>query len=377
MSARPEGPALNPRLTEYHRALLDGRADGVPRLAQRAVLALASLPFGWAVALRNRGYDRGWLPTVNAGVPVISVGNLTAGGTGKTPCVEHLARWLSARNVRFAVLSRGYGRPVHRSSFSGLNDEALVLRDNVPGLAQYQGADRAASARLAVTRGRHRLLLLDDAFQHRRLARDLDVVLLDATNPWGYGRLLPRGLLREPVETLARAGAVVLTRCDQVATDSVSQLREEVRRLAPHAVVAETVHRPVDLINSDLETAPLESAAGRAAVAFCGLGNPQAFRNTLLGLGARLIAFRTYPDHHAYTPADLRDLQRWVTTQPPGGVVLTSQKDLVKLSRRHLGGRELWAVRVRLEFVAGQEELERLLEPLVALAAAGPDARAA
>src|SRR5262245_12493692 len=154
--------------------------------------------------LRNWLYDRGWKRTHRAAVPVVSVGNLTVGGTGKTPCVEFVARWFRERDRRVAILSRGYG------STGGANDEAMVLEENLPDVPHLQGADRVALAAAAVEELESEVLVLDDGFQHRRLARDLDLVLVDATNPWGHGAVLPRGLLREPASGLRRAGAVLL-----------------------------------------------------------------------------------------------------------------------------------------------------------------------
>src|SRR5262249_38735959 len=193
------------------------------------------------------------------------------------------------------ILSRGYG------STSGPNDEALVLEENLPDVPHLQGADRAALAGAAVEELESEVLVLDDGFQHRRLARDLDLVLIDATRPWGFGRLLPRGLLREPVFGLRRAGAVVLTRCDQVAPEERERIRARVRLTAPSVPVAESSHRAVELQNSDRTVAPLERLRQGPVAAFCGLGNPDAFRRTLTDLGADLCAFRTYPDHHSFT----------------------------------------------------------------------------
>jgi tetraacyldisaccharide 4'-kinase len=212
------------------------------------------------------------------------------------------------------------------------------------------------------------VLVLDDGFQHRRLARDLDLVLLDATNPWGGGRLLPRGLLREPPSALRRAGAVILTRCDQVPAEERERLRQRVARLAPGVPVAETTHRPVALVNSEGDEAPLELLREAPVAAFCGVGNPEAFRRTLADLGTDVAAFRAYPDHHAYTRADVGDLRAWARVLPPGGVAVTTQKDLVKLRLPRLGERPLWALRVRLHFAAGGEAVDSLL-----LAAAAPD----
>jgi tetraacyldisaccharide 4'-kinase len=325
----------------------------------RGGLRLASLPYGLAVRLRNGLYEWGWKERHKAPVPVVSVGNLTAGGTGKTPCVEHVARFYRGRGRRVAVLSRGYG------AGGGRNDEAMVLEENLPDVPHLQGADRVALAAAAVEELESEVLVLDDGFQHRRLARDLDVVLIDATNPWGHGHLLPRGLLREPPSSLRRAGVVVLTRCDQVGGAARDLLREAVRRLAPGAPVAETTHRPVGLGNGARAAAPIDRVRGRPVAAFCGVGNPEAFRRTLHDLGADVVAFRAFPDHHAYARADVDGLRAWARQQPSDCVVVTTQKDLVKLRLSDLGGRELWALRIQLHIEAGADEFDRKLEEAI------------
>jgi tetraacyldisaccharide 4'-kinase len=322
------------------------------------LLGLAALPYGLAVRVRNLLYHLGWKRSERVAVPVVSVGNLTAGGTGKTPCVEYVARWCRQQDLRVAILSRGYGAE------AGRNDEALVLEENLPDVPHLQGADRVELAKAAIEELESEVLVLDDGFQHRRLARDLDLVLIDATNPWGHGRLLPRGLLREPPSSLRRAGVVMLTRCDQVAADERQRLRERVRSLAPQAPVVETTHRPTELVNSDREEAPLDRLREQPVAAFCGIGNPEAFRRTLHDLGARVADFRAYPDHHPYSRDDVAELERWGRGQP-GGMFVTTQKDLVKLRVRQLGERPLWAVRVRLAVESGEQELHDRLRQAV------------
>src|SRR4029077_10261881 len=140
---------------------------------------------------RNLAFDHGWKTSVKVGVPVVSVGNLTLGGTGKTQCVEYLAKLFRGNDLQVAILSRGYGMD------RGPNDEALVLEENCPDVPHLQGPDRATLAQTAIEELESDLLILDDGFQHRRLHRDLDIVLIDATCPWGLGYLFPRGLLRE------------------------------------------------------------------------------------------------------------------------------------------------------------------------------------
>jgi tetraacyldisaccharide 4'-kinase len=349
-------PAAEPPRDASRRylALLRGEARGPWPALQRLALRLASLPYGLAVRLRNACFTRGWCRSERAPVPVVSVGNLTAGGTGKTPCVEYVADFYRRRDVRVAILSRGYG------AAHGPNDEALVLEENLPDVPHLQGPDRVALTRTAVAELESEVLVLDDGFQHRRLARDLDLVLVDATCPWGHGHLLPRGLLREPPSGLRRAHAVVLTRCDQVAPPDLEALKRQVARLAPGLPLVGSVHRPTGLVNGAAQ-APLDLLREAPVAAFCGIGNPESFRRTLEGLGAGVVDFRTYPDHHPYTRADVDALRAWAAGLPVD-FVLTTQKDLVKLRLDRLGPRPLWALRVRLGPGAGRDALDGLLE---------------
>jgi tetraacyldisaccharide 4'-kinase len=326
---------------ETFHTLINGRRRGPKAVLLRGALRLASVPYGWAAAVRNKLFDWGWKGSNRAAVPVVSVGNLTVGGTGKTPCVEYVCRFYRGLDLCVAILSRGYGAE------HGPNDEALVLEENLPDVPHLQGPDRVTLARTAVEELESEVLVLDDAFQHRRLARDLDVVLVDATNPWGHGYLLPRGLLRESRRGLKRAGVVVLTRCDQVSTEERAQLHREVARFSP-APLVETKHAPVGLINSERSESRLALLRDRPVAGFCGIGNPETFRRTLADLGASVCAFRTFADHHPYTREDVEELRRWARQQATDCIVVTTQKDLVKLRLPDFDGRPLWALRVEL-----------------------------
>ena len=348
----PARPPASPGPHARYLALVRGQTRGLWAAVQRLGLWALSLPYGLAVRLRNTAYDRGWLRVRRAPVPVVSVGNLTVGGTGKTPCVEYVARYYRNLGRRVAILSRGYG------AAGGANDEALLLEENLPDVPHLQGPDRAALAVTAVEELDSEVLVLDDGFQHRRLARDLDLVLIDATIPFGYGHLLPRGLLREPVSGLRRARVAVLSRCDQVDAAERGHLRQRLARIAPAVPLVEARHRPLELVNSDRAVEPVERLRGRSVAAFCGLGNPDAFRRTLTDLGAVVAAFRTWPDHHAYTRQDVDDLRQWAGALPGIDAVVTTQKDLVKLRISALGARPLWAVRIGLEVDRGQEALD-------------------
>lgn len=341
-------------MEEWWLAVVRGERRGPLALASRLGLRLANLPYGVGVWARNKLFDVGWKRVHKAPVPVVSVGNLSLGGTGKTPCVEYVARFYSDLGVRAAILSRGYGAE------AGRNDEAMVLEENLPDVPHLQGRDRAALAETAAEELEAELLVLDDGFQHRRLHRDLDVVLIDATRPPTRDWLFPGGTLREGIGSLRRAGAVVLTRCDQALAAEVEAIRERLSRRFPQLPVALTEHRPADLIGGD-EPESVESLAGKTVAAFCGIGNPAAFRRTLEGLGATVADFRTFPDHHRYTREDVDDLARWAERLPADALIATTQKDWVKLRLPALAGRPLRAVRIGLGFRDGKDEFDAAL----------------
>jgi tetraacyldisaccharide 4'-kinase len=346
------------------RDLVSGRRRGFSAALLRTGLRAASFPYGWAIRYRNRRFDLGHSEIHRPAVPVVSVGNLTVGGTGKTPMVEWIARYFRSRGVRVAILSRGY-----RAGEDGRNDEALELELALPDVPHLQNPDRAASAAVAVEELASQLLLLDDGFQHRRLARDLDVVLLDASEPFGFDHVLPRGTLREPVAGLQRAQAVVLSRADMLEAASREAIRRRVVELNPQAAWCEVDHRPAALLAADGARQPLADVAQRPIVAFCGIGNPAGFRHTLAALHGRVAAWREFPDHHAYARDDVEELAALVRTNDAAYAICT-RKDLVKLRVPAIGNAPLRAVAVELNFLAGQESFEKSLEPLASRALA-------
>ena len=291
---------------------------------------------------------------------MLAIGNLTVGGTGKTPMVEWVARWYRQKGLRVAILSRGYGQS------EGMNDEGRVLEENLPDVPHLQDPDRVRLAQIAVEELESQLLVLDDGFQHRRLHRDLDIVLIDALEPFGLGRLLPRGLLREPVASLRRAGVVVLSRADLIAETERRAIRTAAERRAGPLRWAEARHAPRDVIDAAGESSPLTGLAGQRVAAFCGIGNPEGFRRTLESLGMALSGFRTFPDHHPYSARDVAELTGWVK-ELGVELVLTTQKDSVKLRADRLGSVPLRALRIGLEFIDGtqviEDSLARFLSP--------------
>jgi tetraacyldisaccharide 4'-kinase len=324
------------------------------------MLAVASWLYTLLVAARNACYDWRLAKVSRVAAPVVSVGNLTLGGTGKTPLVEWLVRWFQTRGVRVAIVSRGY-----KSQPGVPNDEALELAGKLPGTPHVQDPRRVVAAEVALREYGAALIVLDDAFQHRRIHRDLDIALLDALEPFGYEQVFPRGMLREPMSGLRRAGAVALSRSDAISVPMREAVRQRVRRLAPEAIWLEVASRPSGLCSAAGVRGDLVQLAGQRVAAFCGIGNPAGFRHTLAGCGCELVDFREFPDHHPYAAADVDSLCRWVDGLENIAAVLCTHKDLVKINVSQLGAAPLWALTIELEIMVGREEFERELARLV------------
>ncbi|MBK7875919.1 MAG: tetraacyldisaccharide 4'-kinase [Planctomycetes bacterium] len=325
------------------------------------LLRVPAALFGALVRARRAAYDRGWLSTTRLPVPVVCVGNLTAGGTGKTPLVAWVVRALMARGFRPGILSRGYG-----AAKGEPNDEARLLAELCPGVPHVQDVERARGGAALVAQGCD-AVVLDDGFQHRKLARDVDLVLVDATRPWGLaaderGRavkaLLPRGLLREPPSSLARAHALVITRCDAVPAAELASLERELLVHAPGRGVALARHAPRAWIDERGTTSALAALRGKRVDVVSAIGNPAAFERTLVGLGVELAEVRRFPDHHRYVEADLEGLGG---LGAEGRVLVTTQKDAVKLAP--LGAR-FQALAIETEFARDAGVLEALLDAL-------------
>jgi tetraacyldisaccharide 4'-kinase len=334
--------------------VISGRQRGFAAGAARAGLSLLTPFYRAGVVTRDRIYCSGWKHSQRVAVRVVSVGNLTTGGTGKTPVVAWLIDWLASRNCRGCIISRGY-----RSLDERGNDELRVLEQLCPGTPHLQNRDRVAAARQALAEHRPDVLVLDDGFQHRRLARDVDLVLIDALNPWGHGRLLPRGLLREPRSALRRAGALLLTRSDQIDDVQREHLKSEIRRFTD-APIAEIAFRPHQWLALDGSTLPLEDLQGQSLLGFCGIGNPEGFRRTLQDAGQPGVPLEAFPDHHHYRKADLERLREQAQGHSASALV-TTQKDLVKLEPSWLAGVPVWALAIRAEVITGADELEQVL----------------
>ncbi len=341
----------------YRQIISGARRDPLAAVV-RGLLTLAEPPYGCVVRWRNRQFDRHPDKSVRVPAHVISVGNLTLGGTGKTPLVAWIARWWQQRQVPVSIVSRGYGAPEN-----GQNDEALELARRLPDVPHLQNRQRCVAALQAVHELGSEVILLDDGFQHRSLARDLDIVLVDATDPFGGDRLFPRGLLREPIAGLARADVIVVTRCDQVPAERLREIRRRIGQVAPRAALANVIFRPDQLTDASGERQPLSALEGQVVLSFCGIGNPAGFRKTLQTAGLLVQDSQTFPDHHRFTPSDIRRLATWCDASTAAAVICTG-KDMVKLPHRQLGRLPLWALQIEPHFQSGQAALEARLRRL-------------
>jgi tetraacyldisaccharide 4'-kinase len=221
-----------------------------------------------------------------------------------------------------------------------------------------QNPDRVAAAQVAVEELEMQMILLDDGFQHRRLQRDLDIVLLDATEPFGFEHVFPRGTLREPLAGLARANVIVLSRADMLEPSERQQIYQRVAKLAPQAAWCEVEHRVAALLNSAGQQVDINILSGKRVAAFCGIGNPTGFRHTVGTLGCEVVAWREFPDHHNYTRDDVTSLSQW---SQQADIVVCTRKDLVKLLVPTLGSIPLWAVGIEIGILSGEAEMRKRL----------------
>jgi tetraacyldisaccharide 4'-kinase len=361
-------------------------------------LSFAAQVYSLVIRLRNFLYDKSWLKAHSVDAQVLSVGNITVGGTGKTPLVVWLCKFLQRKDIECAILTRGYKTHTKEQGTRDEKretkiDEPAILAESCPAAKVIVNPDRIAGAKEAITKFGAKVLIMDDGFQHRRLQRDLDIVTIDATCPFGYGRLLPAGLLREPITSLKRADAVVITRCDQILQAELSELEAKLQQINPNMVIARSIHAPICIkysehfvipakagIHKNNETTDsclhrnnsIEQLKDKKIFAFCGIGNPQAFLGTIKNMGAGIVGSKIYDDHHHYSPDDLSDIYEQARGLK-AELILTTQKDWSKLP---IENRNLSAVRlaeskiditlaylaIELKFISGEDKIRNLIE---------------
>jgi tetraacyldisaccharide 4'-kinase len=319
------------------------------------------------LAIRDWAFRIGFLRMKRLPYRVLSIGNITLGGTGKTPTVINAASLLRSKGARPVILSRGYGRQ-NESSLQVVSDgmsstlgpdeggdEPAMIAARLPTVPIIAGKDRYSGGLLAFERFHPDVAILDDGYQHRRLVRDLNIVLLDGADPFGNRRLFPAGILREPLSALSRADAVVITRADEI--DALQGLRAEIGRhtTAPVLTASYVPGELFDIVSG--RTRPAASLRGGRVFAFAGIARPESFFSLLRSLGAQVSAFKAYPDHYRYGRSDLAEVFT-AAVDSEAVMIITTEKDAVRLSGMAPEG--IWALRVDIE-VRERDTWEALL----------------
>ena len=307
--------------------LISGKTHGILAAIGRLGLTILEPVYRTAIGLRNAGFDLGIRKHRRVTAPVISVGNLTTGGTGKTPIVALAVQILQQQGRIPGIISRGY-----RSVDGQANDEKRVLERLCPGVPHEQNTSRFTAARKLISTTDIDTIVMDDGFQHRQLHRELDIVLIDATNPFGYDHMLPRGLLREPLTALQRADVVLITRSDMVSESELAEIEERVRKTVPKLAdrIGRVEFRPSGLIDGQGRRYSVEELSDQPVMLVSGIGNPEAFAETCRKSGLCVEATQWFPDHHHYTHEDLTEIVERAASRSINRVV-TTVKDLVKI----------------------------------------------
>ena len=371
------------RISAYLYSVITGRRTGLVPTLVRMVLT----PFSWLyciiVRARNRLYSSGILKVKRLPCPVISVGNIVAGGTGKTPTAIWIARHLQAEGYPVAVVLRGYRRQNRTAttvvsdgdrilgSIEESGDEAMMIAHAVPGCIVIVGKDRyaagcAAIRMIGVSTG---ILILDDGFQRRGLHRDLDIVTVDSTQPFGTGKLLPAGTLREPRAAFKRADIVLLTRTDLQSVPTFEPIKPSPPKsgalggIVDRHQVVESRHCPMALYElKSRQPAPLERLHGQHVLAVCGIGAPDAFAETVRQCDAKRVTLLAFPDHHRYHSEDFKQI-RTQADEMDADLIVTTEKDAQRMAG--FEGLQCYVLAVTLEITKNQMEFtQRLMQTI-------------
>ena len=334
--------------------------------AYTPILALLSLIYSGGIHLRDQAYRHQLMKGRALPGLVVSVGNLTVGGTGKTPAIITLAQWAVRQGYRTVILSRGYGGKRQKlpltvsdgSDTSVTGDEPCLLANALPGIPVVVFRKRYQAGLYAKKRFGTDLFLLDDGFQHLELKRDMDIVLVDAVRPFGNGHLLPWGPLREPVDTLNRADAIVLTRYEE--GDAAEETAASLKQRFPSIPLFYANHRPREVVFSNRSGTQSPACLKFIRVAaFAGIAHPGVFRKTLENIGAHVVAFRQFRDHHRYTRHDIESLDQ-MKTDAGAALLLTTEKDWARISKIVPAHVDIAYLTIEFSFLPNSDEFFRM-----------------
>jgi len=353
-------------IKEYYLSTLSGQEKGLIATLFKSTLSTLTYPYLAVLKTRDVLYQNGIIKSTRLPVKILSIGNITTGGTGKTPLVEFMAKSLHKSGRKVAILSRGYGASnLSKENNDIVNDECLTLRENLKDVPVLVGKNRAINGERAINDYGVDSIILDDGFQHFKLNRDLDVVVIDSLNPFGGEYLVPRGSLREPLKNLRRADIFIISHCDQSSEKTLQSIYTRLKQLNTDAPVCESIHRAVHIENiADNSILELKWLKGKKVYGLSAIGNPESFAFTLKGLDADLIKHKVYCDHHVYT---LEEMVRVISDANSLGAdaIVVTQKDIVKIRNMNIGATKILSLKVELEITKGielyNEAIDRVL----------------
>jgi tetraacyldisaccharide 4'-kinase len=350
-------------LKEYYLSILYGQQRGFIAALIKSILSTLTYPYSAVLNTRNILYKNGVVKSTRLPIKVISIGNITTGGTGKTPLVEFMARNLLEKNKKVAILSRGYGGndPLQKNN-DNVNDECIILRENLQDVPVFAGKDRVKNGERAIMDYDVDCLILDDGFQHLKLKRDLDIVVIDSLNPFGGENLIPRGSLREPLKSLGRADLFIISHCNQSREQNIKSIYTKLNHVNNDAPVCESIHRPVHIENiTDGSILEPEWLNGKRIYGLSAIGNPESFTYTLKGLGADLIKHRKFHDHHNYNKEEIIDIISEAKLLNADAIVVT-QKDIVKIRNMDIKGFNILSLKIEIQITKGIELYDEAID---------------
>jgi tetraacyldisaccharide 4'-kinase len=369
----------------YLYKLVHGEKPGILAVVLLGVLHAFSLIYGLGVLIKLRLYQNKILKQHKLPCRVISLGNITVGGTGKTPTAQRLAAIIHDMGYRVVILNRGYraawqgqvglvsdGRKIYMT-VTEAGDEAYLLAKSLPGVPVVIGKNRILTGEYAVKHLHADVIILDDGYQHWQLARDLDIVLIDTLNVFGNHFLLPRGTLREPLDNLNRAQAFLLTKVDQSTNNARDAIRSTLGQYNPQALVVESIHSPRCFVEIEqwyksvrCIDISLETILAQNVMAFSAIGNPSSFEQTIADIGAKVVDSVRYPDHHDYTMAEMQSVMQKAVDKGARALI-TTEKDAVKIPAEFIHSERplpVYVLCIKVHFTDGYEEFMAMIKGL-------------
>ena len=336
----------------------------------KIIASAISLPYRLIITFRNWLYDKKIFAAVKLPCPVISVGNIAVGGTGKTPCVIMLAKMLQSHGFKPAILSRGYGGSSTKSvsivadgknillNSQTAGDEPFLMAQSLKSIPILVGPQRIKTGKSAINRFGVNVLICDDAMQHRQIFRDINLVLLDSQDPLGKGHVLPRGKLREPIAGLKRASAFLLTRTDE--TPKIDKIDKKLSQIV-NAPIFTSIHKLKDVIKGDYSDKwPIDKLSGKKVCAFCGIAKPDSFKKSLLATGCHILSLDTFPDHHKYSRAEIKIIKNKFYNYE-ADLIITTQKDGMRLQKFAEFLSIIYMMRIEMEITPSRESFDNFI----------------